>query len=218
MRPVPFRASAVPSSLDAGIFCRVYAEKHSCPTANAYAVPMPESAQPASSKNTGFASFFTSFTNLSEKRNDDWDISELADDVATISYEQALRSCRAGRAPETATEKLQDETLTAVVSAASNYRAGSEKQRKGASITLRLTASEQAQLHQRAASAKLSVSAYIRSCIFEVESLRIQVKEALAQMQSTSRQTTSPNSGEKSSHSWRSRFLPAWSRRRIPES
>jgi predicted HicB family RNase H-like nuclease len=58
----------------------------------------------------------------------------------------------------------------------------SEKKRKSASITLRVAAEEYEQLQERAAAAHLSVSAYIRSCIFEAESLRAQVKAALVQM------------------------------------
>jgi hypothetical protein len=59
-----------------------------------------------------------------------------------------------------------------------------EQNLKRASITIRLSRSESAQLHQRAAEAGLTVSAYLRSCTFEVESLRAQVKETLAQLRS----------------------------------
>ncbi len=59
---------------------------------------------------------------------------------------------------------------------------GLDKHRKTASITIRLSNAECAQLHQRAAEAGLTISAYLRSCICEVEALRAQVKEALAQL------------------------------------
>jgi hypothetical protein len=49
--------------------------------------------------------------------------------------------------------------------------------RKSASITIRLSKPECAQIHQRAASAGLTVLAYLRSCVLEAESLRAQVKE-----------------------------------------
>jgi len=60
-----------------------------------------------------------------------------------------------------------------------------ERNLKCASITLRLSQSECAQLRKRAAEADLTVSAYLRSCAFEVETLRGQVKETLAQMRAT---------------------------------
>jgi hypothetical protein len=56
--------------------------------------------------------------------------------------------------------------------------------RKSASITIRLSKPECAQLHQRATAAGLTVSAYLRSCVFEAESLRAQVVETLAQLRS----------------------------------
>jgi hypothetical protein len=55
---------------------------------------------------------------------------------------------------------------------------------KSASITIRLSRAECAQLRKRAAEAGLTVSAYLRSCTFEAEALRAQVKDALAQMRS----------------------------------
>ena len=45
---------------------------------------------------------------------------------------------------------------------------------------------ESAQLRQRAAEAGLTISAYLRSCTFEAESLRAQVKETLAQLRAPS--------------------------------
>jgi hypothetical protein len=57
-----------------------------------------------------------------------------------------------------------------------------ENNLKSASITIRLSQTECAQLHQRAAEAGLTISAYLRSCTFEAESLRAQVKEALAEL------------------------------------
>jgi len=55
---------------------------------------------------------------------------------------------------------------------------------KEASITIRMSKAECAQLRKRAAEAGLTVSAYMRSCTFEAESLRAMVKEALAQLRS----------------------------------
>ncbi|MGD0860949.1 MAG: hypothetical protein ABR912_16770 [Terracidiphilus sp.] len=55
---------------------------------------------------------------------------------------------------------------------------------KSASITIRMNRAECAQLHKRAAEAGLTVSAYLRSCTFEAESLRALVKDTLAQLRS----------------------------------
>jgi hypothetical protein len=52
--------------------------------------------------------------------------------------------------------------------------------RKCASVTVRLTAEENDRLRHRAAEARLTVSAYLRSCAFEVESLRAEVKQTLS--------------------------------------
>jgi predicted DNA binding CopG/RHH family protein len=55
---------------------------------------------------------------------------------------------------------------------------------KSASITIRLSEAECRQLRERAASAGLTVSAYLRSCTVEAESLRAMVKDTLAQLRS----------------------------------
>jgi hypothetical protein len=47
-----------------------------------------------------------------------------------------------------------------------------------------MSQAECAQLHRRAAEAGLTVSAYLRSCTFETESLRAMVKDTLAQLRS----------------------------------
>jgi hypothetical protein len=54
-------------------------------------------------------------------------------------------------------------------------------------LTLRVTAAEQALIQARAAEASLSVSAYLRQCAFEVETLRRQVQRALLEMQTAGR-------------------------------
>ena len=53
---------------------------------------------------------------------------------------------------------------------------------KRASITIRLSKVECEQLHKRATEAGLTVSAYLRSCTFEAEALRAQVKQVLADL------------------------------------
>jgi len=52
---------------------------------------------------------------------------------------------------------------------------------------VRLSQDEDDRLRQRAAEAGMTVSAYLRSCAFEVETLRAQVKQTLAEMRHSSR-------------------------------
>lgn len=170
-------------------------------------------SQPAPQKSSGsFAAFLASFTGKGPDVT--WDNAGLADDVATISYEQALKSHRRVRSSGSATEKSPNEPpKTSPVPAKSVAAHTAEKERKRASITLRLTEAEQVQLHERAAAAGLSVSAYIRSCIFEAESLRTQVKEALAQIQTASLHTNTVSAREDASRSWHKRIFATWSRK-----
>jgi hypothetical protein len=64
--------------------------------------------------------------------------------------------------------------------------------RKSASITIRMSHVECAQLRKRADQASLTVSAYMRSCILEAETLRAQVKEALAELRAATPDEPSP--------------------------
>jgi hypothetical protein len=64
---------------------------------------------------------------------------------------------------------------------------------KTASITIRVSETECAQLHRRAADAGLTVSAYLRSCTFEAESLRAMVKDTLAELRLAKAQTKPAN-------------------------
>jgi hypothetical protein len=76
---------------------------------------------------------------------------------------------------------------------------------KSSSITIRMSHEECAQLRKRAADAGLTVSAYLRSCTFEAESLRAQVKDALAQLRAgESGEKTPPNAPHfvPVKHSW----------------
>ncbi len=79
-----------------------------------------------------------------------------------------------------------------------------------ASITIRVSQAECAQLKRRAAEAGMTISAYLRSCTFEAEALRGQVKEALAQLRAAAtandKEPASPNERSKISD-WLSRIL-----------
>ncbi len=111
-----------------------------------------------------------------------WNDSELAEDVATISYEQALRTHARSHA------KDGDARV-----ACGPIEGNSGKPARTASITIRLSEAECAQLRQRAAESGLTVSAYLRSCTLEVESLRAQVKDTLAQLRAPKRAAPEPD-------------------------
>jgi predicted DNA binding CopG/RHH family protein len=149
-----------------------------------------------------------------------WSDDDLADDVATLSYESALKahvryhptdqsltqaansapfcfkeasSALSTAAPQPATRSTAKPVPRATANLASESNrlpsAPFERNLKDASITIRMSKAECAQLHERAAEAGLTVSAYLRSCTFEAESLRAMVKDALAQLHSEATQT-----------------------------
>jgi hypothetical protein len=176
---------------------------------------VPEDAQLASPKNLdSFANLLATFTG---KLQDEWDNSALAEDMATLTYEKALRQqCHTG-IPELPADSLLDGTRQPLEVRSRFKKELPQRIRlnsalKTASITIRLTAEEQAQLHERAAAAQLSVSAYLRSCIFEAEALRIQVREALSQLRAATPNdpVEAVQSRAQSVRSWRSRLLPLW--------
>lgn len=144
-------------------------------------------------------------------REPDWNEDGLADDIAVLSYEGALRSHgRPGQAGPGAVESRSSNagdpaafrkppcpernphwknsqatpiarplSITEVEVPSPNAL---PRNLKRASITIRLSKAERAQLHARAAESGMTISAYLRSCTFEVESLRAQVKDALAKL------------------------------------
>jgi hypothetical protein len=152
-------------------------------------------------------------------RSQPWSDDDLADDYATLSYEQALRTHARFRSPNPSQDPadlplsnpvdpepgrirgafLVDAPSTALtacpptvsVSKADWQMENSQgpppaldRNLKSASITIRLSQAECAQLRTRAAEAGLTVSAYLRSCTFEAESLRALVKDTMAQLRS----------------------------------
>jgi hypothetical protein len=130
----------------------------------------PQSAGPPAS----FARMFSSLTASGESsastgaepaaRRDE----EPADRSESVTYESALRR---GTPP-----------FFAGGASAGHATAAPEPSKRSASVTLRLSRAECMQLKQRAAEAGLTVSAYIRSCTFEAEALRAQVKQAVQQL------------------------------------
>jgi predicted DNA binding CopG/RHH family protein len=179
-------------------------------------------AAPASStpESSGFAGFLSALTSAaSSPGKTQWNDDALADDVATLSYESALKAhSRYRPAAEPLAEvaaatrpmeaKAQDSTSIAEpMRKCLNLRAGEPK---STSITVRMSQAECAQLKQRAAEAGMTISAYLRSCTFEAEALRGQVKEALAGLRAAAsandKKQASPNERRKRSD-WLSRIL-----------
>jgi len=167
----------------------------------------------------------------------------LADDLITLSYERALRHHAryhpsAGVLPDSpggaggtdkktesdslagfedlgATETTENPSDVAQSAGISARRRAFEEIRKSSSITIRLTEADCAQLRLRAGEAGLTVSAYLRSCAFEVEDLRAQVKDALAQLRKAveADQPARSNEDPVNVHTgWRSRIFAHWRR------
>ena len=138
----------------------------------------------------------------------------LEDDVATLSYERALEHHARSRPEGIGSGSLGPGALAQIPAAEEHFQPGGipaaaaqakvaerpetstergtrsgsrlELSRKRASVTVRLTESEFAQLQERATEAGMTVSAYLRSCTFEAESLRAQVKQTLAELRAAS--------------------------------
>jgi hypothetical protein len=133
-------------------------------------------------------------------------IDELEEDVATLSYEHALQ--RHGAAPASGIATANQDSVANTGAPAFSplfqpeeaagdaprlateapYRkrqqaaAAGDELRKRASVTVRMSRAECLRMQQRAAEAGLTVSAYLRSCAFEVETLRAQVKQTLTEL------------------------------------
>ncbi len=142
---------------------------------------------------SSFAGFLASLTDPETPRPSARNEDGLEDDIATFSYEPALRA-----QTQYGSDPVAAGPVTALPAAPRPLQGDgesheppapkfqpAEKPLKKASITIRLSESECAQIRQRAAEAGLTVSAYLRSCTLEVESLRTQVKDALAHLRNT---------------------------------
>ena len=176
---------------------------------------MEHTKQPASSPTfSNFAGLLASLASARKQVDSAWSEDGLADDVATISYENALKTqARQTSAPPTEARTSEESVGKGVMQGLDPRHASGndwgpdassdapvkraavsapvprplpEQGLKSASITIRMSEAECAQLRQRAAEAGLTVSAYLRSCAFEMESLRAQVKETVAQLRAAS--------------------------------
>ena len=166
----------------------------------------------ASANSANFAGLLASLMSPAAKKRDDeaeWPSGELGDDVVTLSYENALRAHSryrtgirggwgseaglepgdAGKLPAAAVKERETFTPAAGVSA---KPATNDRDLRSASVTVRLSAAESERLRVRAAETGLTVSAYLRSCTFEVEALRAQVKNALAELKATAQKEQAP--------------------------
>jgi hypothetical protein len=178
---------------------------------------MQQTAQPAPSPST-FAGFLAALTEPEKKPELSWADDALEDDVATLSYEHALRAHARYRSSDATDLSLAQSVdpgmsharvpfpaasaTTPQAPPASRAEAGTDadhgfsapqdRNLKCASITIRLSPAECAQLRQRAAEAGLTVSAYLRSCTFEAESLRALVKDTMAQLRSATSTVEQP--------------------------
>lgn len=139
-----------------------------------------------------------------------WNDDGLADDVATISYERALRKQARPRVGGCEAEAGARGPGFADMPGAAGGAMASAKPQKSASITIRLSEPECAQVRQRAAEAGLTVSAYLRSCTLEADSLRAQVKETLAQLRSSSSAAVEPEFMVERHHRVKSLFVRVW--------
>jgi len=101
-------------------------------------------------------------------------------EAETVSIFEVLPDLNAGERPAIveATFAVSAEDREPVVEALPAF----DRNLKSASITIRMSKAECAQLRTRAAEAGLTMSAYLRSCTFEAESLRALVKDTLAQL------------------------------------
>jgi hypothetical protein len=198
-----------------------------------------------------------------------WNDDGLADDVATLSYESALRAHARYRTPdptdraltqgaegderqfdhyELATEGQAAEPQSARMPSPGargpsgaktrlNSEASSEREKvrpvagqgssaagaispvsptpyrrslKTVSVTIRVSQAEADQLHGRAAEAGLTVSAYLRSCTFEVERLRALVKETMAQLRPAAPARKRAPRAHRTWGTWLGRLFTPW--------
>ena len=167
----------------------------------------PAQAQPSPSSSS-FAGLLASLASPHQPENiaPFWSGSDLGEDVATISYESALRAhARYRPADRSEWEGAENSPADDAKSPVAGMMAGSEGSAaqigsasraahdgdlRRASVTVRLSEAEVDRLRQRAREAGLTISAYLRSCTFEVEALRAQVKAALAELRTAGTEGT----------------------------
>lgn len=184
---------------------------------------------PTSSNFAGLLAALTSPIRDAADVDPPWGGSDLSEDVETLSYERALRAHARYRPADRGDWQLAQETnpsqgdeqeappvLATPAGQGLPVQAGPAKQAetdrylRSASVTIRLSKAECARLHQRAAEAGVTVSAYLRSCTFEAEALRAEVKAALAELRkaTSGEKPAAPARERRSWFGWVARFFP----------
>jgi hypothetical protein len=105
----------------------------------------------------------------------------LGEEMELLSYEHALRA----PVPKP-TKPVPPATPSATLATGETTISLVTTEKRKIRTSICVTQSENALLHQRAAENGLSVSAYVRACVFEVEALRAQVKQMMAQVHTAS--------------------------------
>lgn len=172
---------------------------------------------------SGFAGFLAALASPAPAPpKTQWNDNALADDVATLSYESALKAhARYKPAAEPLAEAASAfDTQPVNPAPVSSFSIAARESHpseigsgdlKSASITIRLSQAECSQLKRRAAEAGMTISAYMRSCTFEAEALRGQVKEALAQLRAAATANDKKPAApleQRKRFDWLSRILP----------
>ncbi len=207
-------------------------------------MPQPTASAP-SPNSASFAGLLAALASPAQKPASAWNDDDLEDDVATLSYERALRTHTRYRSASLTDHPLTEAPASEVARSdaqaqaeaesfkqvASDFAASSrlaemtaktetesnrlrsvqfERNLKDASITIRMSKAECAQLHRRAAEAGLTVSAYLRSCTFEAESLRTMVKETLTQLRTATSEKQPRRSWFRGVANWLAHLLTPW--------
>jgi len=196
---------------------------------------------------SSFAGILAALASPAPKTAPAWNEDDLEEDIATLSYERALRTHARYRSaglvdqsltgPAWESSRIEEPAHSGLASAepaatdcnANNASIGnpelsdnldtemnrpqaahSERNLKDASITIRMSKAECAQLHRRADEAGVTVSAYLRSCTFEAESLRAMVKETMTQLRVATAQKQPRRSWFHALAKWLARVLTPW--------
>lgn len=165
-----------------------------------------------------------------ERQGAGWSDERLAEDVVELSYEKALRSHarynpNAFRtdAPGAEEEAKPRKRARAAKGESRRRETVPEESRKTSSVTIRMSRAEWELLQARATEAKMSLSAYMRSCTLEVEELRAQVKETLAELKQARQNEAEREPAKKpveieAASGWRARLFPRWTLGRAAEA
>jgi hypothetical protein len=204
--------------------------------------PAPTQPPPTSSSFAGLLATLASPRPEATEDESLWTTSDLGEDVATLSYERALRTLGRYRPAERLIDRDDDPGYglpmppagsevdagadagieTDAASAASTASAitppptcaAPDRDLRSASVTIRMSKAECAQLRERAAEASLTVSAYLRSCALEVDALRAEVKKTLAELKTAT--GTLPQVAQAKTSRWRWMLRLAKRRQQLP--